>query len=155
MPYHIDIQDACHNKPPIEQRKLKLWAKTTLQALRPAGELTIRLVDTEEMTTLNARYRQQNKPTNVLAFPQQLPDIVQMACPLLGDVIICPDVLAEEATPSSLQAHWAHIVIHGVLHLLGYDHIEAEDAHMMEAQEIVLLAKFGYDNPYLEDQKSE
>ncbi len=155
MTYHIDIQHACRNKPPVENNKVRLWAEATLQSLRPAGEITIRLVDVEEMTLLNNQYRQQNKPTNVLAFPQQLPTGVQMDCPLVGDVLICPTVLAEEATPSTLQAHWAHIVIHGVLHLLGYDHIQAEDAQIMEEQEIALLAKFGYDNPYLEDQNVE
>lgn len=151
MTYFIDIQNACHNPLPVEEGMVSLWAETTLQSLRPAGEITIRLVETEEIIALNYRYRQQNKPTNVLAFPQQVPDVVEMDCPLLGDVIICPAVLAAEAGTQSLPAHWAHIVIHGVLHLLGYDHIQLEDARVMEEQEIVLLAEFGYDNPYLED----
>ena len=155
MTYYIDIQNACHAPLPVEETMISLWAETTLQALRSAGEITIRLVETEEMIQLNHQYRQQNKPTNVLAFPLQLPIVVEMDCPLLGDVIICPAVLAAEATTQSLQAHWAHIVIHGVLHLLGYDHIKPEDACVMEEQEIVLLAKFGYDNPYLEDQHFE
>ncbi len=107
------------------------------------------------MTSLNYTYRKQNKPTNVLAFPQQLPDVVEMDYPLLGDVIICPAVLATEASPSRLTAHWAHIVIHGVLHLLGYDHIQPQEALVMKEQEIALLAKLGYDNPYLEDQNLE
>ena len=85
----------------------------------------------------------------------QLPAAVQMDCPLLGDVLICPNVLATEANPQKLQAHWAHIVIHGVLHILGYDHIQSEDARIMEEQEVMLLAKFGYDNPYSEDQHFE
>lgn len=155
MTYHIDIQHACANPPVVDDAMLTLWAETTLQALRPAGEITIRLVEVEEMTALNHTYRQQNKPTNVLAFPQNLPAAVQMDCPLLGDVIICPAVLAAEAKPTGLQAHWAHIVIHGVLHLLGYDHIQPKDARVMEEQEVVLLAKFGYDNPYSEDQYFE
>jgi probable rRNA maturation factor len=155
MTYHIDIQHAYENTVPVTDEALTLWAETTLQSLRPAGELTLRIVETDEMTELNHRYRQQNKPTNVLAFPQQLPDMIEMDCPLLGDVIICPAVLATEATPEGLEAHWAHIVIHGVLHLLGYDHIQPKDARVMEEQEIHLLAKFGYDNPYLEDQHFE
>ena len=77
--------------------------------------------------------------------------MIPMDCTLLGDIVICPSVLAKEADVQGLTAHWAHIVIHGVLHLLGYDHIEAKDAQIMEEQEIRLLAQFGYDNPYLED----
>lgn len=157
MTYHIDIQHACHGNAPIEDAMLRLWAETTLQSLRSAGELTIRLVDTEEMIYLNHTYRQQNKPTNVLAFPQQVPSIVALDCPLLGDVIICPEVLAAESLTAkqALSAHWAHIVIHGVLHLLGFDHIQPQDARIMEEHEIKLLAKFGYDNPYLEDDHFE
>lgn len=155
MTYRIDIQHATHLRPPTTDKMLKLWAKTTLQSLRSAGEITIRLVDSEEMAFLNHTYRQQNKPTNVLAFPQHVPEAVTMACPLLGDVVICPEILTSEATPQALEAHWAHIVIHGVLHLLGYDHIQTEDAQIMEAQEIALLAQFGYDNPYLEDQNGK
>ena len=155
MTYHIDIQHACHDPIPIDDATLTLWAKTTLQSLRPAGEITIRIVNPEEITHLNHHYRQQNKATNVLAFPQDIPAEVQMDCPLLGDVIICPAVLALEASESMLQAHWAHIVIHGILHLLGYDHILPQDAHIMEEQEITLLAQFGYDNPYSEDHHFE
>ena len=149
MTYYIDIQHACLSPSPVEDAQLSLWAETVLQSLRPAGEITIRLVEPEEIIDLNQRYRQQNKATNVLAFPMQLPAAVQMDCPFLGDIIICPKVLATEAKTEALLAHWAHIVIHGVLHLLGYDHIQPEDAGVMEEQEILLLAQFGYDNPYL------
>lgn len=155
MSYHIDIQHACQFPHPIEDSMLTLWAETTLRALRPAGEITIRLVEPDEITQLNHRYRQKNKPTNVLAFPQQIPSIIPMDCPFLGDILICPQVMAEEASEAYLQAHWAHIVIHGVLHLLGYDHILPADALLMEEQEIKLLAQFGYDNPYLEDSHFE
>lgn len=155
MTYFIDIQHAYEHPLPVTDDDLKLWATTTLQSLRPAGELTLRIVSAEEMTQLNHAYRQQKKPTNVLAFPQQVPEVVAMDCPLLGDVLICPSVLETEATPQTLVEHWAHIVVHGVLHLLGYDHIKPEDAQIMEEQEIRLLAQFGYDNPYLEDQHFE
>jgi probable rRNA maturation factor len=130
-----------------------LWAKTTLQSLQPSAELTIRLVDPEEIIHLNAAYRQQNKPTNVLAFPVTLPKTVRLARPLLGDVVICAEVLSEESQTQAidLKAHWAHIVIHGILHLAGYDHIKPEDASIMEAREVILLDKLGYDNPYQED----
>ncbi|PJD93031.1 MAG: rRNA maturation RNase YbeY [Legionella sp.] len=157
MTYYIDIQHACQNPSPIEDDMITLWAETTLKSVHEAGEITIRLVDSEEMTQLNHTYRQQNKPTNVLAFPSNLPTEIDLECPLLGDVIICPDVLEQErlAEHKSLQAHWAHIVIHGVLHLLGYDHIQPEDALVMEKREILLLAGFGFDNPYHEEPHFE
>lgn len=155
MTYHIDIQHACQQPIPIKDDMLILWAEATLRSARSAGEITLRLVEVEEMTQLNHTYRKKNKPTNVLAFPQQIPSMITMDCPLLGDVVICPQVLASETNEHDLQAHWAHIVIHGVLHLLGYDHILPADAHIMEEQEIKLLAQFGYDNPYLEDSHLE
>lgn len=153
MTYHIDIQHACQHPSPFDDAMITLWAEATLKSVQESGEITIRLVDAEEMTYLNLNYRQQNKPTNVLAFPSNLPPEVAFDCPLLGDVIICPEVLEQEslALHTSLQAHWAHIVIHGILHLLGYDHIQAEDAKIMEQREIRLLANFGFDNPYHEE----
>ena len=95
-------------------------------------------------------YRKQNKATNVLAFPATYPENVELEYPLLGDVIICPAVLKQESKTlkQPLIAHWAHIVIHGILHLLGYDHIDEEDATVMQAIEIQLLADLGFDNPY-------
>jgi len=111
-------------------------------------------VDSEEITYLNHAYRKKNKPTNVLAFPANLPDNIGLDYPLLGDVIICPLVLKQESLSldKPLTAHWAHIVIHGVLHLLGYDHINEEDADKMQAVEIKLLTQLGFDNPYQEDE---
>lgn len=153
MTYRIDIQHACNSTIPITDDLIMLWAKTTLQSLQPTAELTIRLVEPEEMIHLNHSYRQQNKPTNVLAFPANLPKTVRLARPLLGDVVICPQVLLEESQAQSipLEAHWAHIVIHGILHLVGYDHIKPEEARIMEEREVTLLTELGYDNPYQED----
>lgn len=155
MTYYVDIQHACNHSLPFTDDLLTSWAETTIAALRPAGEITIRLVEPQEIASLNHQYRQKNTATNVLAFPIELPTIVQMDCPFLGDVVVCPQVLAQEAAATDLQAHWAHIIIHGVLHLLGYDHIQPDDADRMEAQEILLLAKFGYKNPYSEDRYFE
>jgi probable rRNA maturation factor len=115
-------------------------------------------VDKNDITQLNHLYRKQNKATNVLAFPANLPDEIALDYPLLGDVIICPEILLEESLSlqKPLIAHWALIVIHGVLHLLGYDHIEEEDARVMQALEITLLAQLGFDNPYhTEDNEIE
>lgn len=154
MTYHIDIQHACEELIPVSDDSLSQWAKLALVDHMPSAELTLRLVDSEEITYLNHAYRKKNKPTNVLAFPANLPDNIELDYPLLGDVIICPLVLKQESLSldKPLTAHWAHIVIHGVLHLLGYDHINEEDADKMQAVEIKLLTQLGFDNPYQEDE---
>lgn len=148
--YHVDIQHAQQNPLPISDELLTQWAVLTLKNHRDSAELCIRLVDPPEMTALNYQYRHQKKVTNVLAFPASYPSEVELEYPMMGDVIICPEVLELEskALNTPLEAHWAHIVIHGVLHLLGYDHIEKADAEMMQPLEIALLHELGYDNPY-------
>ncbi|KTC92968.1 MULTISPECIES: rRNA maturation RNase YbeY [Legionella] len=150
MSYHIDLQHACDEPIPVSDESLRTWAELALLEHMDSAELTLRLVDPTEITDLNHTYRHQNKPTNVLAFPSELPDNIELDYPLLGDVIICPLVLQQESQESgkSLQEHWAHIVIHGVLHLLGYDHIKDSDAGIMQALEVKLLSKLGFANPY-------
>ena len=158
MTYYIDIQNATENAPPLTEAQVNKWASLALRDQQTDAELTIRLVSPQEMIDLNHTYRKQNKTTNVLAFPCSLPDDIELECPLLGDVIICPEVLLEESIQfhKSLEEHWALIVIHGVLHLLGYDHIEDKDALIMQGIEIKLLAELGYANPYdLEDYNLE
>ena len=151
--YHIDIQHACEEQIPITDELLCTWTQQALATELDSAELTIRLVDLDEITHLNHYYRKQNKPTNVLAFPANLPTGITLDIPLLGDVIICPAVLQQESITLNQPrtAHWALIVTHGVLHLLGYDHIEDDDATVMQALEIKLLAKLGFDNPYLNE----
>ena len=146
----IDIQHASTTKAPISDEILMQWIQLVLPAALAHAELTLRLVDISEMTTLNQTYRQQNKATNVLAFPSNLPDDIQLDQPFLGDVVICPDVLSSEQHDLSvpLIAHWAHIVIHGVLHLLGYDHQGVSDTLDMQRLEIEALAQLGFHNPY-------
>ncbi len=150
MSSHIDLQKACTAPFPVDEKKLLSWAKLALERFNKAAELTLRFVDIEEITELNHLYRQQNKPTNVLAFPSSIPDHIQLDINFLGDVIICPTVLELEsqAQQKPLEAHWAHIIIHGILHLLGYDHIEEAQAKSMEAIEIQLLAELGFADPY-------
>lgn len=150
MNYHIDIQNASESDLPITEEEMSNFAMLALRDQIKSAELTIRLVDAEEMTHLNSTYRKQHKTTNVLAFPSHVPEHVELDFPLLGDVIICPEVLAEESKEQNktIEEHWALILIHGVLHLLGYDHIKDEDAQVMQALEIKLLAERGYTNPY-------
>lgn len=150
MSFYIDIQNATDYSLPVNEELLSKWALLALRDHQKEAELTIRIVSSEEMCDLNNTYRKQNKTTNVLAFPTALPDSIQLEYPLLGDVIICPEVLLEESKQlnKSLEEHWSLIVIHGTLHLLGYDHIEEQDANIMQGIEIKLLAELGYANPY-------
>ncbi|KTD17089.1 rRNA maturation RNase YbeY [Legionella jordanis] len=150
MSYHIDLQLACNESLPVEETFIIDWARLALADHISSAELTLRFVDQGEIQELNRIYRKQDKPTNVLAFPATIPDNIDLDYPLLGDIIICPAVLLAESTEldKPLQAHWAHIVIHGVLHLLGYDHIIDSEAEIMQGLEISLLAKLGFANPY-------
>ncbi len=156
MNNHIDIQHACEDEIPVTDDVLIRWAQLALTNRPDAAELTIRLVNLDEITHLNHYYRKQNKPTNVLAFPANIPSGVTLDVPLLGDVIICPSVLLQESMTlkKPLIAHWALIVIHGVLHLLGYNHIEDNETTIMQALEIKLLAELGFDNPYKDEEHS-
>ena len=151
--HEIDVQIACVDKVPVSTEQLTSWIGMTLDEHQSNGELTLRLVDTQEILELNSTYRKQNKPTNVLAFPSSIPDTIELDHPFLGDVVVCPAVLQSEAMEQKvpLEAHWAHIVIHGVLHLLGYDHIEEDDAIVMQKMEIKLLGKLKFANPYLSE----
>lgn len=146
----LDIQHATKDPLPFNDEQFSLWVETALKPHQHAAALTLRFVEPTEIQSLNHQYRSQDKTTNVLAFPANLPDDILQEYPLLGDVVICPAVLQEESTSQDipLNAHWAHIVIHGVLHLLGYDHINEADARIMEALEIKALNTLGFDNPY-------
>lgn len=150
MTHYIDLQIAYNGELPAAEEQLKSWALAALRTKQKPCELTLRFVSSDEIQELNKIYRQKDKPTNVLAFPSELPEIIELEYQLLGDVIICPAILRKESEEQEkpLDAHWAHIIIHGVLHLLGYDHITDADAKIMQEQEILLLAEFGYPDPY-------
>jgi len=124
------------------------WVNSVTANKLPNTEINIRIVGEKESALLNKNYRGKNKPTNVLSFPFEVPP--EIISPLLGDLVICAPVIAKEAKAQEkpILAHWAHMVIHGTLHLLGYDHEKKKDAAVMEKIEIQLLKKLGYANPY-------
>ncbi len=128
---------------------IQQWLEAAILPFQAEAEVTVRIVDEAESQQLNFDYREKNKPTNVLSFPFQCPPGVEL--PLLGDLVICAQVVAREAAEQNktLTAHWAHMVVHGSLHLLGFDHINEEDATEMEAEEIQILAELGFADPYV------
>jgi probable rRNA maturation factor len=143
--------------------QFKTWAKAALLERRNTpSEINIRIVDVEESAALNAKYRHKSGATNILSFPYETQDtrehsrqtrnkaVEQIAPGILGDLVICAPLVLEEALKQkkTIEAHWAHLTIHGVLHLLGYTHDTAKDAEVMENLEIELLKKLGYENPY-------
>ncbi len=149
----VDLQDALQRPVPLPSRGLfGRWVEAALEAAgRTAGpaELTIRIVEPEESARLNRRYRHRTGPTNVLSFPFEPPPGVD-GLALLGDLVICARVVERQAREQrkSPEAHWAHMVIHGTLHLLGYDHLRSHERERMESLEISILARLGYENPY-------
>ncbi len=125
---------------------LRAWAMAALEGATP-GEITIRVVAEEESAALNGKFRHKPYPTNVLSFPYEAEAPSEQ---VLGDLVICAPVVAREATEQNKEAHahWAHMVVHGVLHLLGHDHIQEEEAERMEAKERQILARLGFADPY-------
>ena len=134
----VDIQNASENKAIPDEQVVTLLAKQFLHLVQPAGaELSVRFVDETEMQALNLKFRKKDKPTNVLSFPANLPKEIVLPVPLLGDIVICAGVVEKEAAEQkkTLEAHWAHMLLHGILHLVGYDHVIDSDAEQMEQKE--------------------
>ncbi len=148
MKIKVDIQNISDSGLVPKNNKIKEWVKAALVDRESDTELTIRIVDEDEGRELNERWRHSKGPTNVLSFPFE--DEGNLMPELLGDIIICAPVIEREAQQQhkKLDSHWAHIVIHGTLHLLGYDHEKKSDAEIMENFEIKILEKLGYSNPY-------
>ncbi|MDF2784004.1 MAG: metal-binding heat shock protein [Pantoea eucrina] len=150
----LDLQQACakaHGLP--EETAFQRWLEAAVTPFQPESEVTIRLVDEAESHELNLTYRGKDKPTNVLSFPFEAPPGIEL--PLLGDLIICRQVVEQEAAEQgkSTEAHWAHMVVHGTLHLLGYDHIEDSEAEEMEALETEIMLALGYPDPYISEKE--
>ena len=147
--YYVDIQIACDEPNLPSEKEFHTWVSAALAEFKDEAELSIRMVENKESQQLNHQYRGKNKPTNVLSFPADLPPHIEL--PLLGDLIIAANVVKDEACEQKkpLIAHWAHMVVHGCLHLLGYDHIDDDEAEEMEALETTIMAKLGYPDPYI------
>ena len=149
----VDLQIATENIEglPTEEQIVQ-WATAAVQPEGDEVEMTVRIVDEAESHELNLTYRGKDRPTNVLSFPFECPD--EVALPLLGDLVICRQVVEREAVEQEklLMAHWAHMVVHGSLHLLGYDHIEDDEAEEMESLETQIMQGLGFDDPYLAEK---
>jgi len=158
MELYVDLQVASDNTQSLPTlTQLQTWVSAAITAgseqTRDEAELTVRIVDADESQSLNGQYRGKDKPTNVLSFPFQNPPGITL--PLLGDLIICKAVVEKEAIEQDKQllSHWAHMLIHGTLHLLGYDHIEQKEAETMERIETNLMIELGYSDPYLSEKE--
>ena len=151
MRLELDLQlaSAASNLP--TQQDFERWCHAALAQRDSDSELTLRIVDEDEGRQLNLDWRGKDYATNVLSFEADIPPGL-LDIPLLGDLVICAPVVEREANEQgkNLQAHWAHLVIHGCLHLLGHDHIEDDEAEIMESLERHLLASLGYPDPYRE-----
>jgi|SRR5690554_5942196 len=149
----IDVASTSDRLPSTGQ--MELWISAALVDApdfdQGDAEVSVYIVDEEESQELNLRFRQKDKPTNVLSFPADIPPEIDI--PLLGDLVVCAPVVENEAQEQgkTLDAHWAHMLIHGTLHLLGYDHINDAEAEEMEQLETRILQRLGFPAPYESD----
>lgn len=154
MTLDLDLQIALDLPGLPAEPDFRRWVEAALAGVDYAkdAELTIRVVDETESTVLNEMYRRKSGPTNVLSFPFEPPPEVDSM--LLGDIVICGPIVLREAVTQGKgpETHWAHLVAHGVLHLLGYDHHDDVHADAMESLEIRILATLGYPDPYGDTQ---
>ncbi len=145
----LDLQIVCEQVELPSVQLFERWTKAALQAADQSRQtLTLRITEIDEIHELNRTYRGKDKPTNVLSFPfESIPGIDDET---LGDIVICKSVVESEAHAQNVPvtAHWAHLVIHGILHLCGYDHISDVEANQMESLEVKILSDLGYPNPY-------
>ena len=148
MTITLDIDNASGDDDVPDPSIMHCWVSAVLQQAMPEAELAVRIVGEEESARFNSLYRHKSGPTNVLSFPADLPEEIDI--PLLGDLVICAPVVAREAREQdkTLDAHWAHMLIHGTLHLLGYDHNDNNDADEMEALETRIITALGFPPPY-------
>ncbi len=154
MAIELDLQLAVENEQDLPQAAdIQRWLDAAILPSQEIGEVTVRIVDEAESQSLNRDYRGKDKPTNVLSFPFEAPPGIELE--LLGDLVICRQVVEKEANEQQkpLQAHWAHMVVHGSLHLLGYDHIEDDEALEMESLETQIMQNLGFEDPYIAEKE--
>jgi probable rRNA maturation factor len=148
---HVDLQRRVRTWSPAGS-EISRWASAALGRRARGLEIGVRVVGPQESRRLNAQFRGRDKPTNVLSFAAGAFPLPQEAASTrpLGDLVICARVLKEEAREQmkDLRAHWAHLIVHGALHLIGYDHERPRDAEKMERREIRVLRQLGFENPY-------
>jgi probable rRNA maturation factor len=145
----IELQVVSETPDQPQKQQIQRWVDAALHDYQDDSEIVVRIVDEDESAHLNRQYRHKDGPTNILSFPADLPD--ELDLDLLGDLVICAPVVIKEALiqQKTSEDHWAHIIVHGVLHLLGYDHIDDQDAEIMEQMEIRILQQLNISNPYL------
>lgn len=151
MSLEVEVQIATESEELPTEEDFILWVRAALLGREAPAELVIRIVDEPESRQLNHDYRGKDGPTNVLSFPFQAPP--EVPSELLGDLVICAPVVVKEAREQGKQAwaHWAHMVVHGVLHLQGYDHQTDEEAEQMEGLERTILQRLHFSDPYNEE----
>lgn len=144
----VDVQIASTDEDIPSEECFRRWVTAALPEQKRDIEVTVRVVSQQESQSLNRQYRHKDSPTNVLSFPGESP--IELGTPFLGDLVICAAIVVQEARALeiSTEAHWAHMVVHGVLHLLGYDHIEDAEAEQMETLENEIMVGLDYAAPY-------
>lgn len=149
----IEIQTIFKSNGQPDEGQIQRWVDAALEGSNRDTEIVVRIVDEQESAELNGQYRHKPGPTNILSFPVEVPEGI--ALNLLGDLVVCAPVLEKEALAQhkALTDHWAHIIVHGVLHLLGYDHIDETQAELMESKEITILNTLNIKNPYIQDNE--
>ncbi len=154
MPAIVTVENHSTESAPSED-DIRRWISAALTNHRPESTIDVRLVDAAESAELNRHYRGKNGPTNVLAFAAELP--AWLESPLLGDIVVCSPLVIAEARQQGkhVQAHWAHLLVHGTLHLLGYDHKTDKGASQMESLETRVLTALNFPPPYAEDDRDQ
>lgn len=151
----VEISNDCDTHWVPEKSLCESWLNSALETAKQETPyiISLKFVEQSESAKLNTQYRGKQSATNVLSFPSALPDAIcqQLDFLPLGDIVVCPEILEQEAKlqEKETQAHWAHLLIHGLLHLLSYDHETEESANTMENMEIKALERLGFPNPYL------
>jgi len=150
MSTDVEVQYASEEPQLPSEAQIKNWVETSLQRYSQRFSLCIRIVDSDESQNLNNQYRGKDKPTNVLSFSFDMPECVDAETEILGDLVVCASIVADEAKEQNkaLFDHWAHMIVHGVLHLLGFDHIKDSEALEMEQLERDILAVLSIADPY-------